>query len=95
MKLSPLGDKVVLKQLAAEETTKSGLILTSQSKEKPQEAIVVAVGPGGIVGDTKIEMVLKEGDHVIYSRYGAMEIKFDGEEYLVMRQNDILAVVKD
>ncbi|WP_352401135.1 co-chaperone GroES [Anaerotignum sp.] len=95
MKLSPLGDKVVLKQLAAEETTKSGLILTSQSKEKPQEAIVVAVGPGGIVGDTKVEMVLKEGDHVIYSRYGAMEIKFDGEEYLVMRQNDILAVVKD
>ena len=78
MKLSPLGDKVVLKQLEAEETTKSGLILTSQSKEKPQEAIVVAVGPGGMVGDTKVEMVLKEGDHVIFSRYGAMEIKFDG-----------------
>jgi chaperonin GroES len=95
MKLSPLGDKVVLKQLEAEETTKSGLILTSQSKEKPQEATVVAVGPGGMVGDTKVEMVLKEGDHVIFSRYGAMEIKFDGEEYLVMRQNDILAVVKD
>ncbi|AMJ41630.1 MULTISPECIES: co-chaperone GroES [Anaerotignum] len=95
MKLSPLGDKVVLKQLEAEETTKSGLILTSQSKEKPQEAIVVAVGPGGMVGDTKVEMVLKEGDHVIFSRYGAMEIKFDGEEYLVMKQNDILAVVKD
>ncbi|MDD4844517.1 MAG: co-chaperone GroES [Anaerotignum sp.] len=95
MKLSPLGDKVVLKQLEAEETTKSGLILTSQSKEKPQEAIVVAVGPGGMVGDTKVEMVLKEGDHVIFSRYGAMEIKFDGEEYLVMRQNDILAVVKN
>ncbi|KXL53066.1 10 kDa chaperonin [Anaerotignum neopropionicum] len=95
MKLSPLGDKVVLKQLEAEETTKSGLILTSQSKEKPQEAIVVAVGPGGMVGDTKVEMVLKEGDRVIFSRYGAMEIKFDGEEYLVMRQNDILAVVKD
>ncbi|MDD3395501.1 MAG: co-chaperone GroES [Clostridia bacterium] len=95
MKLSPLGDKVVLKQLEAEETTKSGLILTSQSKEKPQEAIVVAVGPGGMVGDAKVEMVLKEGDHVIFSRYGAMEIKFDGEEYLVMRQNDILAVVKE
>ncbi len=95
MKLSPLGDKVVLKQLEAEETTKSGLILTSQSKEKPQEAIVVAVGPGGMVGDTKVEMVLKEGDHVIFSRYGAMEIKFDGEEYLVMKQNDILAIVKD
>lgn len=95
MKLSPLGDKVVLKQLEAEETTKSGLILTSQSKEKPQEAVVVAVGPGGMVGDAKVEMVLKEGDHVIFSRYGAMEIKFDGEEYLVMRQNDILAVVKE
>ena len=95
MKLSPLGDKVVLKQLEAEETTKSGLILTSQSKEKPQEAIVVAVGPGGMVGDTKVEMVLKEGDQVIFSRYGAMEIKFHGEEYLVMKQNDILAVVKD
>lgn len=95
MKLAPLGDKVVLKQLEAQETTKSGLLLTSQSKEKPQEAIVVAVGPGGMVGDTNVEMVLKEGDHVIFSRYGAMEVKFDGEEYLVMRQNDILAVVKE
>lgn len=95
MKLAPLGDKVVLKQLEAEETTKSGLILSSHSKEKPQEAIVVAVGPGGLVGDTQIEMVLKEGDHVIFSRYGAMEIKFDGEEYLVMRQNDILALVQN
>ena len=93
MKLAPLGDKIVLKQLEAEVTTKSGLILTSQSQEKPQEAIVVAVGPGGMVGDSKVEMVLKEGDHVIFSRYGAMEIKFDGEEYLVMRQNDILAKV--
>ncbi len=95
MKLAPLGDKVVLKQLEAQETTKSGLLLTSQAKEKPQEAIVVAVGPGGMVGDTKVEMVLKEGDHVIFSRYGAMEVKFDGEEYLIMRQNDILAIVKD
>lgn len=95
MKLAPLGDKVVLKQLEAEETTKSGLILTSHSKEKPQEAVVVAVGPGGLVGDTKVEMVLKEGDRVIFSRYGAMEIKFEGDEYLVMRQNDILAIIKD
>ena len=95
MKLSPLGDKVVLKQLEAQETTKSGLLLTSQSKEKPQEAIVVAVGPGGMVGDTNVEMVLKEGDHVVFSRYGAMEVKFEGEEYLIMRQNDILAVVKE
>ncbi|MBR4014982.1 MAG: co-chaperone GroES [Anaerotignum sp.] len=95
MKLAPLGDKVVLKQLEAQETTKSGLLLTSQSQEKPQEAIVVAVGPGGMVGDTHVEMVLKEGDHVVFSRYGAMEVKFEGEEYLIMRQNDILAVVKD
>ncbi len=95
MKLAPLGDKVVLRQLEAQETTKSGLLLTSQSKEKPQEAIVVAVGPGGMVGDTNVEMVLKEGDHVVFSRYGAMEVKFEGEEYLIMRQNDILAIVKE
>ncbi len=95
MKLAPLGDKVVLKQVAAEETTKSGLILASQAKEKPQEAIVVAVGPGGLIGDTNVEMVVKVGDHVLYSKYGAMEIKFDGEEYLVMRQNDILAIIQE
>ena len=99
MKLAPLGDKVVLKQVEAQETTKSGIVLTSQAKEKPQEAIVVAVGPGGMVGDTKIEMVVKEGDHVLYSKYGAMEVKYyydaDGEEYLIMRQNDILAIIKD
>lgn len=94
MKLAPLGDKVILKQLEAQEATKSGILLTAQAKEKPQEAIVVAVGPGGMVGDTKIEMVLKEGDHVIFSRFGAMEVKFEGEEYLIMRQNDILAVVE-
>ena len=88
MKLAPLGDKVVLKQVEAQETT-------SQAKEKRQEAIVVAVGPGGMVGDTKIEMVVKEGDHVLYSKYGAMEVKYDGEEYLIMRQNDILAIIKD
>ena len=92
MKLAPLGDKVVLKQVEAQETTKSGIVLTSQAKEKPQEAIVVAVG---LVGDTKIEMVVKEGDHVLYSKYGAMEVKYDGEEYLIMRQNDILAIIKD
>ena len=95
MKLAPLGDKVVLKQVEAQETTKSGIVLTSQTKEKPQEGIVVAVGPGGMVGDTKIEMVVKEGDHVLYSKYGAMEVKFEGEEYLIMRQNDILAIIKD
>ena len=95
MNLKPLGDRVVLKQLVAEETTKSGIVLPGQNKEKPQQAEVVAVGPGGVVGDTKIEMVVKEGDHVLYSKYGAMEVKYDGEEYLIMRQNDILAIIKD
>ena len=95
MKLVPLTDRVVLKQLVAEETTKSGIVLPGQNKEKPQQAEVVAVGPGGMVGDTKIEMVVKEGDHVLYSKYGAMEVKYDGEEYLIMRQNDILAIIKD
>ena len=95
MSLKPLGDRVVLKQLVAEETTKSGIVLPGQNKEKPQQAEVVAVGPGGVVGDTKIEMVVKEGDHVLYSKYGAMEVKYDGEEYLIMRQNDILAIIKD
>ncbi len=95
MKLVPLGDKVVIKQLEAEEKTKAGLILTTQSKEKPQEATVVAVGPGGLVGDVEVKMVLKEGDRVVFSKYAGTEIKFEGEEYIVIRQNDILAVVEN
>ena len=95
MTVKPLGDRVVIKNVEAEETTKSGLILSSAAKEKPQMAVVLAVGPGGMVGDTKIEMVVKEGDHVLYSKYGAMEVKYDGEEYLIMRQNDILAIIKE
>ncbi|NLK38508.1 MAG: co-chaperone GroES [Epulopiscium sp.] len=95
MKLVPLGDKVVIKQLEAEEKTKAGLILTTQSKEKPQEATVVAVGPGGLVGDVEVKMVLKEGDRVVFSKYAGTEIKFEGEEYIVIRQNDILAIVED
>ena len=94
MKLVPLGDKVVIKQLEAEEKTKSGLILTSQSQEKPQEAMVIAVGPGGLVGDTEVKMVLKEGDRVVYSKYAGTEIKFEGETYIVIKQNDILAKVE-
>ena len=94
MKLVPLGDKVVIKQLEAEEKTKSGLILTTQSQEKPQEAIVIAVGPGGLVGDAEVKMVLKEGDRVVYSKYAGTEVKFDGETYIVVRQNDILAKVE-
>lgn len=95
MKLVPLGDKVVIKQMEAEEKTKSGIVLPTQSKEKPQEAVVVAVGPGGMVGDKEVKMVLKEGDKVIYSKYAGTEIKFDGETYIVIKQNDILAVVED
>ncbi|MCI9354935.1 MAG: co-chaperone GroES [Firmicutes bacterium] len=94
MKLVPLGDKVVIKQLEAEEKTKSGLILTSQSQEKPQEAMVIAVGPGGLVGDIEVKMVLKEGDRVVYSKYAGTEIKFEGETYIVIKQNDILAKVE-
>lgn len=95
MKLVPLGDKVVIKQLEAEEKTKAGLILTTQSQEKPQVATVIAVGPGGLVGDVEVKMVLKEGDKVVYSKYAGTEIKFEGESYIVIRQNDILAVVED
>lgn len=95
MKLVPLADKVVIKQLEAEEKTKSGIVLPTQSKEKPQEAIVVAVGPGGLVGEKEVKMILKEGDRVIYSKYAGTEIKFDGESYIVIKQNDILAIVED
>ena len=93
MKLYPLGDKVVLKQLEAEETTKSGIILAAKSQEKPQEATVLAVGDGKVDGK-EIAMTVKEGDKVVYSKYAGTEVKLDGEEYIVVKQNDILAVVK-
>lgn len=95
MKLVPLGDKVVIKQLEAEEKTKSGIVLPSQSKEKPQMAVVVAAGPGGMVDGNKVEMVVKEGDKIIYSNYSGTEVECDGEKLLVVRQNDILAIVED
>ena len=94
MKLVPLGDRVVLKQCEAEETTKSGIILTSASQEKPQEAVVIAVGPGGVVDGKEVTMQVKEGDKVIYSKYAGNEVKLDGEEYIIVRQNDILAIVE-
>ena len=93
MKLKPLGDRVVLKQLEAEETTKSGIVLTSQSKEKPQEAEVIAVGPGGMVDGKEIKMEVKKGDKVVYSKYAGTEVKLDNEEYIIVKQSDILAVV--
>ena len=91
MKLVPLSDRVVLKQLEAEETTKSGIILTSSAQEKPQEAEVIAVGPGGMVDGKEVVMQVKVGDKVIYS---GNEVKLDGEEYIIVKQNDILAIVE-
>ncbi|MBD5495717.1 MAG: co-chaperone GroES [Lachnospiraceae bacterium] len=95
MKLVPLGDRVVLKQLVAEETTKSGIVLPGQSKEKPQQAEVIAVGPGGVVDGKEVKMEVKEGQQVIYSKYSGTEVKVDEEEYIIVRQNDILAVLSE
>ena len=94
MKLVPLGDRVVLKQVAAEETTKSGIVIPGQSKEKPQQAEVVAVGPGGVVDGKEVKMEVAVGDKVIYSKYSGTEVKMDGTEYIIVKQNDILAIVK-
>ena len=94
MKLVPLGDRVVLKQVEAEETTKSGLILTTSAQEKPQEAEVIAVGPGGMIDGKEVTMQVKPGDKVIYSKYAGNEVKLEGEEYIIVRQNDILAIVE-
>ena len=94
MKLVPLADRVVLKQLEAEETTKSGIVLPGKEKEKPQQAEVIAVGPGGMVDGKEVKMEVSKGDTVIYSKYAGTEVKLDGEEYIIVRQNDILAVVE-
>ena len=94
MKLVPLGDRVVLKQLVAEETTKSGIVLPGQSKEKPQQAEDIAVGPGGTVDGKEVKMEVKVGDQVIYSKYAGTEVKLDEEEYIVVKQNDILAIIE-
>ena len=94
MKLVPLGDRVVLKQLVAEETTKSGIVLPGQAQGKPQQAEVVAVGPGGVVDGKEVKMEVAAGDQVIYSKYAGTEVKLDGEEFIIVRQSDILAVVK-
>ena len=94
MKLVPLFDRVVLKQLVAEETTESGIVLPGQAKEKPSQAEVVAVGPGGVVDGKEIKMQVKVGDKVIYSKYAGTEVELDKEEYIVVKQNDILAVIE-
>lgn len=95
MKLVPLGDRVVLKQLVAEETTKSGIILPGTNKEKPQQAEVVAVGPGTVEDGKEIKMEVKVGDKVIYSKYSGTEVKLDEEEYIICKQSDVLAVIAD
>ena len=94
MTLKPLGDRVVIKNVEAQETTASGLILTASAQEKPQMAVVVAVGPGGTVDGKEVTMLVKKGQKVIYSKYAGTEVKIDGEELLIVRQNDILAVVE-
>lgn len=94
MKLRPLADRVIIKSSEVEETTKSGLILTGSAKEKPQMAAVIAVGPGGIVDGKEVVMNVAVGDKVIYSKYAGNEVKVDGEEYIIVRQSDILAVVE-
>lgn len=94
MNIKPLGDRVVIKMLEAEETTKSGIILTSKAQEKPQVAEVVAVGPGGMVDGKEVTMEVKVGDKVLMSQYAGTEVKLDGEEYTILRQSDILAKVE-
>ena len=95
MKLVPLGDRVVIKALKAEETTKSGIVLPGQSKEKPQQAEVIAVGPGGVIDGKEVTMQVKVGDKVIYSKYAGTDVKLGDEEFIVVKQNDIVAIVEE
>ena len=92
MKLVPLGDRVVIKQLVAEETTKSGIVLPGQAQEKPQQAEVIAVGPGGVVDGKEVKMEVAVGDQVIYSKYAGTNVEIDDEEYIIVKQDDILAI---
>lgn len=94
MAIKPLGDRVVIKRMEAEEKTKSGIVLTGTAKERPQEAIVIAVGPGSISDGKRIEMEVKVNDKVLYSKYAGTEVKVDGEEFIILKQDDILAIVE-
>ena len=94
MTMKPLGDRVVIKNMEAEETTKGGILLTTSAKEKPQMAVVLAVGPGGNVDGKEVKMYVEKGQKVIYSKYAGTEVKLDGEEYIIVRQSDILAIVE-
>jgi len=95
MTIKPLADRVVIKMTEAEETTKSGIILTGNAKEKPQVAEVLAVGPGGMVDGKEVVMTVKVGDRVLTSKYSGTEVKCDGQEYIIVKQSDILAIVED
>ena len=95
MKLVPLGDKIVLKQLEAEETTKTPIVLPGQAKEKPQEAEVIAVGPRGNIDGKEVVMQVNVGDKVIYSKYAGTDVELDKEEYIIVKQSDILAIVTE
>ena len=92
--IKPLADRVLIKMKECEETTKSGIILSTASKEKPQIAEIIAIGPGGNVDGNNIEMYVKVGDEVIVSKYAGMEVKYEGEEYLIVKQSDILAIIE-
>ena len=94
MKLKPLADRVIIKMVEAEETTKSGIILAGSAKEKPEMAVIVEVGPGGMVDGKEVKMVVEKGQKVITSKYAGTEVKLDGEEFTIVRQSDILAVVE-
>ena len=94
MNIRPLGDRVVIKKLEAESTTKSGIFLTGTAKEQPQEAKVMAVGPGAVVDGKRVEMDVKVGDKILYSKYAGTDVKVAGEEYIILRQDDILAIVE-
>ena len=94
MKIQPLGERVVIKMLETEETTKSGIVLPGTAKEKPQIAEVIEVGPGGMVDGKEVKMEVKVGDKVLISKYAGTEFKLDGEEYTILSQSDILAIVK-
>ena len=94
MTMKPLADRVVIKNVEAEEPTKGGILLTTSAKEKPQMAVVLAVGPGGNVDGKEVKMYVEKGQKVIYSKYAGTEVKLDGEEYIIVRQSDILAIVE-
>lgn len=94
MKLVPLTDRIVIKKLLNEETTKSGIVLPGQDREKPAQGEVIAVGPGGVVDGKEIKMEVKPGQHIVYSRYAGTDVELDGEKFVIIRQGDVLAIIE-